>query len=560
MPRPVFVRPFALVSQEAEPLPRPPAVRSTYLTVPLAVATLVAGCGGDSPTAAVDRVADVQISAATTSVPLGDTLRLAAVARTADARVLPDAPLRWSSANLAVAAVDSLTGLVSAVDTGTVDVRVAVARSDVGASVRLTIVRMPRAIAILFEKDSARIQEPVRLRVVLYDGRHEVMPGVPYEFETEGVGMTWYGGPDGLLVASIGERPIRVRASAGSLVSAWVTLPVRLTPVVWPGLTSVTVGNAHACGLTTSGATYCWGSNKFTQLGNVPGEYYYGAQVRSAPAFTSLEAGGVSTCGLTAAGVAYCWGGNASGELGPGVAAGTASAWIPTAVPAPVAFTALAANGVGSFCALGTDSLAYCWGRNSLHQLGRAPASDADPRVLPVEGSPHFRAITLGATRSCGLLAGGELACWGGSTDPASRVPAAVAPGSSFSTIDAGSSFACGVRPAGAPLCWGTAPAIFGDGLPHDAPVAVSSARDLVAIQGGQNHACGLTAVGTLECWGSENPAGSLGGVPGGQTLTRNRLGLHLTFTAFDAGGAGTCGVATNGETYCWGPLMLRNY
>lgn len=61
--------------------------------------------------------ASVQPSSATLSV--GDTLRLAAALPPGCTGTLPTPVWRWSSSNAAVARVDSLTGLVTAVGPGT---------------------------------------------------------------------------------------------------------------------------------------------------------------------------------------------------------------------------------------------------------------------------------------------------------------------------------------------------------------------------------------------------------------------------------------------------------
>jgi alpha-tubulin suppressor-like RCC1 family protein len=84
--------------------------------------------------------------------------------------------------------------------------------------------------------------------------------------------------------------------------------------------TSVSAGGNSTCGVTTLGRAYCWGQNTEGQLGDGT------TQDRSTPmpvvgdlSFTSLSAGGPEhVCGLTASGVAYCWGSNRFGQLGDG--------------------------------------------------------------------------------------------------------------------------------------------------------------------------------------------------------------------------------------------------
>jgi alpha-tubulin suppressor-like RCC1 family protein len=78
-------------------------------------------------------------------------------------------------------------------------------------------------------------------------------------------------------------------------------------------------GGSATCGVTTEGASYCWGNNDFGQLGD--GTF----SPRSSPvpvqgglSFVVLSAGESHTCGVMASGAAYCWGKNTSGELGAG--------------------------------------------------------------------------------------------------------------------------------------------------------------------------------------------------------------------------------------------------
>jgi alpha-tubulin suppressor-like RCC1 family protein len=81
----------------------------------------------------------------------------------------------------------------------------------------------------------------------------------------------------------------------------------------------VAVGNAWACGITTSNDMYCWGDNGRGQLGmgdhldrNVP------APVSTSVKFATVNANFISTCGLATDGQAYCWGHKGFGRLGGG--------------------------------------------------------------------------------------------------------------------------------------------------------------------------------------------------------------------------------------------------
>ena len=86
--------------------------------------------------------------------------------------------------------------------------------------------------------------------------------------------------------------------------------------------TQVSGRSERQCGLTTTGAAYCWGTWG-EWAGN--GAHVYTSQSSTIPvltgggiAFASISVSGDHICGVTAAGAIYCWGGNWWGELGDG--------------------------------------------------------------------------------------------------------------------------------------------------------------------------------------------------------------------------------------------------
>lgn len=83
---------------------------------------------------------------------------------------------------------------------------------------------------------------------------------------------------------------------------------------------SLDVGTGHSCGITTAGDAYCWGENDVGQLGNgthAPG----GIPVAVAAGglkFVKIDASFVSSCGITTTGALWCWGHKGFGRLGNG--------------------------------------------------------------------------------------------------------------------------------------------------------------------------------------------------------------------------------------------------
>ena len=124
-------------------------------------------------------------------------------------------------------------------------------------------------------------------------------------------------------------------------------LPQEVTGSSDLGFTALAAGGYHTCGLTASGAVYCWGYNIFHQVGDGTAVSRRGPTLVHTPSgisFSALSAGYWHTCGVTAAGAAYCWGSNSEGALGDGTTT-TPSEPVAVTVPPGVTFSSVSAGG-----------------------------------------------------------------------------------------------------------------------------------------------------------------------------------------------------------------------
>jgi alpha-tubulin suppressor-like RCC1 family protein len=192
---------------------------------------------------------------------------------------------------------------------------------------------------------------------------------------------------------------------------------------------NITAGYNFTCALTAVGKAYCWGLNSWGQLGT--GDYLARttpAKVRGGLAFSDLEAGADYSCGLTLAtnttpaGKVYCWGKNDYAQLGDGNSEGISSAARPVAVKqGAVQFKRLSV-GLWHGCAITVNNAAspagkaYCWGRNDAAQLGVGVANLGYPYPVPVsQGALAFTDVSAGDVQTCALDAASKAHCWGAS-------------------------------------------------------------------------------------------------------------------------------------------------
>ena len=335
---------------------------------------------------------------------------------------------------------------------------------------------------------------------------------------------------------------------------------------------------AHTCGTTLDGGTWCWGINEYGELGtgttldlcDIPGITLVACtgapqRVVGAPVFTALATslGSGHSCGLTAAGAAWCWGFGVGGQLGDGR---SINSTMPVAVAGGLAFTMLrASTSSHATCGLTASGEGWCWGPAADLFGGGSSGMAATP--VRVDWGRPFVALDLGELHGCGLGADGRAWCWGsnwygqlgvgsagGSGGLArSNTPLAVVGGRVYRSIASGADHSCALDLAGAAWCWGVAMALGSPTAVRDyvgTPQTVAGGHVFTALASGQLHTCGLTAAGEVWCWG-QNYNGELGD----GTRTAAQIPVRVdTGARFDRlAHRASCALTADGQAWCWG-------
>jgi alpha-tubulin suppressor-like RCC1 family protein len=374
------------------------------------------------------------------------------------------------------------------------------------------------------------------------------------------------------LAPGVGPVKRRSQTSGLGLTETVTEELVKFTPAF--RFTSVSAARDHTCALMPDGTAYCWGAGGSGQLGD-------GTTIASATpmlvsgglTFSSVSAGGSShTCGIVTAGGAYCWGFGDQGQLGNGSTTLPApSSATPVPVVGGLTFKSISAGGTtshGHTCGITTSGDTYCWGFGIWGQLGNGSTDSTATPVL-VSGGLTFASIRAGVSQTCGVTISGAAYCWGynqfgqlgNGTTTNSPTPVPVSGGLTFTAVSPGDFHTCAVRTNGAAACWGSnGSGQFGNGTTTNSsvPMPVSGGLTFTSINAGasvfsQGYTCGIITNGATYCWGG-NGAGPLGNGTTTDSPTPVPVSGGLTFASLSAGRDYVCGVTTSGwSAYCWG-------
>ncbi len=284
----------------------------------------------------------------------------------------------------------------------------------------------------------------------------------------------------------------------------------------------------YVCGLSTTGGTLCQG----TLLVGYDG----GAVISNTLAplahdvsLDTLATGSTHFCGLTGSGAAWCWGDFNAGMRGTGLPEGSNWSLEPNEVAGGITFTSIGA-GVSHTCGSTAEGPVFCWGTAA--RLG-APSAELDTSSdncglstqggepcahapVQTELADPARALFVGPSGTCAVTTTGELWCWGHlfGEETETVAPRQVDVPAEVASVVLGSGHGCILTTTGQAYCLG-----FNDvgqlgsgttGSSQNVPVAVAGNLSFTALSASSYTTCGLTAEGALYCWGG-NELGQLG-------------------------------------------------
>jgi alpha-tubulin suppressor-like RCC1 family protein len=228
-----------------------------------------------------------------------------------------------------------------------------------------------------------------------------------------------------------------------------------------------------------------------------------------------LAAGGFHTCGLTSDGVAYCWGDDSLGQLGRGTDRSEVQMVFefghtnPEPVAGSLVFSSIAANW-SSTCGVTTSGTSYCWGENSYLILG----SDVSQKCRIGNRSEYSYDEVFVSNNDC------------------STSPLRVATSTSVASLAMDQHGVCAHLTSSEVACWGR----------YLRPTVIPSAR-VSSLWSSGDDVCGVTIDDTVACWRSYAPFPRSDPLGGRMLVDLNTSGRH------------TCGLTRPPESavYCWG-------
>ena len=464
--------------------------------------------------------------------------------------------ITYSSSNTAVATINSTSGLISVLSGGSTTITATQAATDnynsTTVTTTLTVLRDPvigamAAITKAYGSAAFTLTAPTTNSngAISYTSSDTAVATIDSNTRL-------------ITLAGAGTTTITATQVATSTYRSAST-STTLTVEAAPEITQLSLSNVSSCGLTSTGAMKCWGSNAYGQIGTLASNQQ--KTPIDVPGFTNnisaIAVGDSRMCALTTTGEVKCIGNGVADSNNPGISSGAVSI----------------SSGYANSCALMSYGGVKCWGDNWTGQLGSGTWLNTAPAVNVKGLTSGVTAITSGIMHSCALLSNGSVKCWGANnygqlgdgTNSNRNEPAQVSGlTSGVVSISGGYEHTCAVLTNGEVKCWGrNGYGELGDGTTTNRNVptsVVSLGTTIRSISGGLRHTCAITTGGAAKCWGY-NALASLGnGTLTDSLIPVNVVGLDSGVLSIEAGkGFATCATVTGSSVKCWGHSWAGN-
>lgn len=166
----------------------------------------------------------------------------------------------------------------------------------------------------------------------------------------------------------------------------------------------VAAGFSTCLGITNTGVAYGWGTQSGGALGN--GTTSYGVQntpvsVVGGLTWSTVSAGNQHSLGITSTGIAYGWGAGGGGRLGNGSTASTGS---PASVLGGITNWSQVSAGYTHSVGVTLNGIAYAWGANNYGGLGDGTTTSRLSPITVVGGFTGWSAISAASSHTLGII------------------------------------------------------------------------------------------------------------------------------------------------------------
>lgn len=508
-------------------------------------------------------ISKLLVTPSSKSLAIGSSQQMIVVALASDERVLSDRIISWSSSDTTTIRI-SPSGLATAVRPGTATIA---ASAEGKTATALLEVYIPVAfIQIETAQEPLLLGKQRQLVAVLKDSLGSLLTGREVAWSVSDTAMASIT-PSGIVTAKRSGSVSVAVASEGRSASALLRLEA-------PRAKQLDAGSLDACAVSAEGDIVCWGEKaSFGQppvlaAPSIRGSSEYPAScvasLGSACTASTIAVGDAHACAVTSSAALYCWmlRSTSTGEFGQ---LGTGSLKLSGQVIGDQKFVSVAAGG-NTTCAIDSEGNAYCWGSNKVGQVGDGSFTD---RIVPtrVSGNLRFLQISVGQDHVCGVTNEKRLYCWGDNSkgqlavgDNIERaVPTLSLPELSFTSVSAGAKLTCVIANSSRGYCVGSNSYNVlgkeaGQSLNKFANQIVNErlfSSTASSMQG--FYACAVTVEGQGNCWGY-NYDGQLGTgtVDAGQSYIGNVL-IPEKLVRIVAGYDSNFALTEAGEVYAWG-------